>query len=697
MKQRFVQKFSPVIFIIFLAGLCFLYQYDKIFTYRPVSVHQHRQCDCLSFAYNYYKCNNNFFEPGINYLSGKSFEGRAAAEFPVLQYLVAQLWNVFGYHEWIYRFLVFFIMFSGLLALFFVFRYILNDTFWQILLPLWLFSSPILIYYGNNFLADVPALSLTFIGWYFFIRYLKKPASISLVLVFLFFCLAMLLKITAGISFLALTGLFVSERLKFFKNNEKPLFQRPWIALSLILSVCAIVFSWYLYAVLYNKANTRPDEYQIFLTGILPVWDLSYEEIIRILRIIFDYQAGNYFNKLGLFSVFTFFIIVLVNYKKTNRRLLLINVIIFISCIGGILLWFRVFDDHDYYLVNYLIFIPASCLTFFEYLQSKHPQWLQSLRMKIPILGIALISIYWGYAKIDGRYAAADKQEYQYSSLLSTHEVEYLRYSHWIYPMQRKAFETITPYLRSIGITEKDLVFSFPDPSPNITLYLMGQRGISIQQDNGTGLLKTLDYYKILGIKYFILGDTSLLHDETIKKLLSKKIGAYQTVSVYDISGIAVYNEYAACDAEVPDDKSEFFEGKAGSNMQFGNAYLRTDKKSHGGKYSVGLDATNQFGFTAKLPVVTAGEVIRISVWRYSDYENTNAGICVSAENPDDFYAFNSKPGNNGADGWQQISIEIKPPDTMQGKELSVYVFNPDKKGNVYFDDLEISMMKASR
>ncbi len=536
MKKRLSTRQTTLLFIVLLIGMGFVYRYDKIICLRPCSIHQHRQCDCLSITYNYYKYHNNFFEPQTNLLTGKGFTGKNVSELPILHYSVAQLWKVFGYHEWIYRLLVLLIMFIGLLALFKVFQYVLDDPFWQIILPLWLFSSPILIYYGNNFLADVPALSFAFTGWYFFILYLRKQRMSSLILIFVFFGLAMLLKITAGMSFLALTGLFIAERLKIFKTGEKPVLKKNILPITLILLTSIIVFAWYFYANNYNNTHLRPDESHTFLTGILPIWGLSYAEIIGIVRIILDFQARNYFNTAGLLLILVFFIVVVLNYKKQNPHLLVVNSIIFLCCTSGIILWFRVFDAHDYYLVNYLIFIPATCLTFFRFLQTEYPHWLKSLKLKIPVLGVVLLSICWGHAVVEARYANADTPEQDYSPLLSRYEVDNYRYAHWMYPQEKQAFETITPYLRSIGITSDDKVFSFPDPSPNISLYLMGQRGIALQRDNGVELLKYLDFYKDLHIKYFILSDSTLLQDETTKKILSRKIGQYKTVSIYDIS-----------------------------------------------------------------------------------------------------------------------------------------------------------------
>lgn len=679
-------------FFILLISLCFLYRYQDIIRLRPTSIHQHRQCDCLSFAYNYYKCNNNFFESQINYKTGKNFEGKVTSEFPILPFLVAQLWKLFGYHEWLYRLVVILIMFAGFLSLFSVFRHTLENNFWSTILTLWLFSSPILIYYGNNFLADVPALSFAFIGWYFFSRCYRNHRLPDLILTFIFFCLAMLLKLTAGISFVALAILFLAEYLKKDKSR-KPVFQKPLITFVLFLFVILVVCCWYLYAVLYNRYHLNPDEAQLFLTGILPIWNLSYENIIRISRIIIDYQSGNYFNLAGLLIIFIFFIINLLNYKKQNRFLMRLNILIFVAVICGILLWFQVYDDHDYYLINYLPFIPITCLTFFHFIKTEYPQLFHSLKLKIPILLVVLFCIYWGYAKTEARYAGAGKEDYEYSALLSRHEVEGYKYMHWIYPQERQSYETITPYLRSLGITEKDPVFSFPDPSTNITLYLMGQWGVPIKKDNGAELLKYFDYYKDLHIKYFILGDSTLLHDAIIKRLLSKKIGQYGTVSIYDIGILHLSYQRILCDAETLDKDNAFFKGSP-EQYKYGNVQTRSNERSYDGTYSVKLGKSNKYGFSTKIPIAGEGQIINVSVWRYAPGESS-AGICLSAESPDDLYIFNPKTESGATGGWQKISTQITMPEKMYGKDLSVYVFNPAGEDDVYFDDFEITVISV--
>lgn len=686
MKKKLSAHYVSALFIVFFICLCFFYKYDKIITYRPSSIHQYRQTDCLSFTYNYYKCHNNFFEPQLNQKAGKNFAGKNAAEFPILYYIVAQLWKLFGYHEWIYRLFFVLIMFSGLFALFKIFQYVLKDSFWQLILPLWVFSSPIMIYYGNNFITDVPGLSFAFIGWYFFVRYIDKHKLINLIFVFVFFCFAMLIKITSGISFLVLLGIFLFEWTHIIKHDNKPFFKKPLPTLGLFVLVGIIVSSWYLYSINYNTIN----ETGLFQTSIIPIWNLKFSKIVILFRILLDYQLGNYFNTTGLLAVLAFFVIVLINFKKQNRYLILINIFIFFACISGMALWFQAYDEHDYHLINYLIFIPATCLTFFNFMQTDYPKLFHSLKLKIPVLAVVLICIYWGYTKIDARYADVNKKDYEYSALLSRREVDHQMYYHWIYPQQTQAFESITPYLRSIGITEKDLVFSFPDPSPSITLYLMGQWGVSFTTDNGADVLKRLNQYKDLNIKYFILGDSTFLKDEIIRKLLTKKIGQYQTVSIYDISTGPLSSARISCGAEIIDADSNYLKGTPDTFI-FSGTNLRTDAKQHSGKYSIFLDDINQYGFTTKLKSVVANQIIKVSVWRYSE-SGSEAGICISGDNPDDLYSFNSITESGNPKGWQLISTEIVVPAKLQGKDLSVYVFNPKGEKKVYFDDIEISI-----
>ena len=104
MKSNKISKYFPeIIFFTIFITLFFIYDFDNISFLRPQSVHQWRQCDCLSQSLNYYQDNNSFWQPQMNYL-GKDDTGKTASDFPLLYFSAAKLWKLFGYHEYIYRF-----------------------------------------------------------------------------------------------------------------------------------------------------------------------------------------------------------------------------------------------------------------------------------------------------------------------------------------------------------------------------------------------------------------------------------------------------------------------------------------------------------------------------------------------------------------------------------------------------------------
>src|ERR1700741_1998807 len=91
-------------FFLLLIALCIAYNYIEILRFRPKSLHQFRQTDCLALADNYYNGNWNLFEPAINLLcSDNNTTGKSAGEFPLVYYIVAILWKLFGKHEYIFR------------------------------------------------------------------------------------------------------------------------------------------------------------------------------------------------------------------------------------------------------------------------------------------------------------------------------------------------------------------------------------------------------------------------------------------------------------------------------------------------------------------------------------------------------------------------------------------------------------------
>src|SRR6185312_8002295 len=109
---------------------------------------------------------------------------------------------------------------------------------------------------------------------------------------------------------------------------------------------------------------------------------------------------------------------------------------------------------------------------------------------------------------------------------------EWLHYEYW---RRMMAVETVTPYLRSIGISRNDTVISIPDGSPNISLYLMDVKGHS---DYGYAQFKDSERIKNFidsGAHYLIISDSAILKSNLLKPYLKNKIGAYKNIAIYDL------------------------------------------------------------------------------------------------------------------------------------------------------------------
>ena len=527
--KRYFPKYSYLIFFTGLFAMALLFNYHKIIRLKPTSIHQWRQADCWSFALNYYEENLNFFKPSLHFI-GKSGVGNASGEFPVIYYTVAQIWKITGTKVWVFRGLNIFIVFLGLFALFKLFEKILLDSIWAIMLTLLLFTSPILVFYTNNFIADTPALGFSMIGAYFFFGFYQTKSLKKLYVACLFFLLGALLKVTAALLFISILIIYAIELLKIyrFKGNEK-LFNKPLKQGLPLFLVIALTYSWYAYSAYYNTLYNGT----YFLLGILPIWDMDYPLINEIERILNENLVYQFFNTSIITMVIAMFALLVVFRKKANKLLLTVTGLMGAGGLIYMILWFRVFDVHDYYLLNLLIIVVAVLMTFFLFLKQNHPSLLQSTGLKVVFFIFLCYNIYFAKVKNDIKYERRI-EKWEYSFLNRSNELEYWRWLHWYNETYIKAYESVTPYLRSLGIGRTDRVISINDHSPNISLSLMDQKGITDFGKSITEASQINDEIK-RGAKYLIINNPDYYQKEFIKPFLIHKIGTYMNIDIFDL------------------------------------------------------------------------------------------------------------------------------------------------------------------
>ena len=514
-RSGFKLRNSVWIFIILFVGISFSYRFHKILFFPPQSVHQWRQCDCLSITKNFYEEGLDFFNPTVHcQLSDGGKSGKVVSELPIIYFFVALLWKIFGEHEFIFRLVNLLLAVLGLFAFFKILEGLLKDTFWAVVISLLFYTSPMFAYYANNFLSNVPALSMALIGWYFFYQFYTKSKNKWLYLTMVFFLLGGLLKITAGMSFVVLCFIYLTELSGISRfRGQKKIFKQPLKQIIPFIIVLICLVSWYTYARVYNQKHGIV----LFLTSIWPIWHVDAEHIRKTWENVKILWVNAYFNKTVLSLAAVFFILILFRHRRINKFFLTGTILLFIGSIAYLILWFYAIKDHDYYIINLLILIVFIFVTFFYYLKSNHLKYFCSPVFKVVFLLFLCYNIYYCSNQIYDRYWGGWNNNWGRSDKFN-----------------KQDFVTITPYLRELNIKRTDKVISIPDLSVNISLYFMDQKGWT--SFGNSKYDSTIIAEKIkLGARYLIINDSTLYKEDFLQPFINQKTGSYKSIDIYDL------------------------------------------------------------------------------------------------------------------------------------------------------------------
>jgi 4-amino-4-deoxy-L-arabinose transferase-like glycosyltransferase len=495
--------------IVFLFLLNF---YSETLFYRPSSIHQWRQADCLSIAKNYYEDGMHFFSPKIH--SFLAPEGKAVSEFPLINYTVALLWKVFGEHEFIYRLLNYFIYLIAIFTLFNTFLRFFTSTpslYLYFVLSL-LLTSPLLVYYSLNFLSDVPALSFNILAFCFLFWFYQTKKISYFYLSLLFGTLAILLKASALMGLVMLSFVSIIDLLKlnsFFKLEK--LFHRKVLPSLLIPLSILLVYKWYTFALHYCAFDNG-----VFLLTVAPVWKMKEAAIFDILRQLFNNLFPTFLNRPMFTLFFCCVLFVAFNLKKVNGLLRYSFIFSGLFFVLFILVFFQVFTVHDYYLINLFIFVIVTLFCLLEIMSQLDFKPNRYLKFTLPIL--IIFNAFYAAAEYRLKTIKDDKLCAWYP-FISKDERNGASYFFWSYERTLKPFEDIQTDLRKLGIQRKDIFVNVVDESPNVSLYFVDQKGYTFSYDHFSR--DSLCIEKLMGrkIQYLAFTDTSLLNEKAFTRV----------------------------------------------------------------------------------------------------------------------------------------------------------------------------------
>lgn len=502
--------FSGLIFSLLFAGLCWLYNYNETFVQSPQSVHIWRQTNGLSITQMYYQHDLNFFQPEIqNQMGDGGTSGKSAGEFPIIYYAVAKIWQVFGKSEWSFRLIQLLILFSGIFLLFRMLIPLTGNALRAGFISMLVFTSPMIIFYGPNFLPDAPALAFTFIAWFFFYQFYKKRKILSLWISAIFFFLAITLKITTVTSFIAL-GMWCLIETIFIKAEKRTFNFRLKHYIPFIISILFIIL-WNYYVDYYNGLHKADFSFR----GIWPIWEITKTQFYRILDILDKIYFREFFAPPLQYVTILVWIFMLLKIRKIAPFFGFLLIIMPLGFAAILALWFQVLEGHDYYLISQIQVLVIVWVIFFIYMKEKRI-WNH------PFVYI-LFLVAFAFLANDG---------------IRRHKARYEGWMNEGYKTHMEALTEIGPKLKEWDIKPEDKVISIPDKSINASLYYMDRKGYT---EFGSDFSKEEIFRQRInqGAKYLVINDTTILCQPLIQKFTGNCIGIFRNIKVYRLKNAA--------------------------------------------------------------------------------------------------------------------------------------------------------------
>ena len=209
-----------------------------------------RQSDVAAIARNFVEGGFHFAYPQIDWAGDAT--GYVGTEFPILPFVAAICYKFAGIHEWIGRSQAVIFFAVSLPFFFLLVREIFGNT--AAVWASFFFSfAPLNIFAGRSFMPDVPSLSLSIIGLYFFLHWIHDRESTPFWLAAIAISLSILIKATSIVIVVPLAYVVVVEGgdLGWLGRSHARggRGQHPRLQLALFLAITLLPsLAWYLHA-----------------------------------------------------------------------------------------------------------------------------------------------------------------------------------------------------------------------------------------------------------------------------------------------------------------------------------------------------------------------------------------------------------------------------------------------------------------
>lgn len=376
--------------VLVFTGMLSLVMHYEPFSKELVGTHNWRQAYTQSNIINFYEEDMNIFNPRRN--DRGDSDGIYRMEFPLMQWLVACAYKVFGNHLWIMRVMMFITGLLSVLGIYVLLKALFQNEILAVM-GAWAFNfSPSFYYYTVNPMPDNLALCCSIWGIALFFIWLRKERIFVSLLCGLFLSLGALCKLPFILYFSVPFIYF------FILYHRKKLNRKNIIQLTAILSFFMLPAAWYVAVVPGWKGNTIVKgmlDNQLPFSTILEF--LNHNLIITLPELLLNYGS------LIFFLAGFYFLFKNRAYQKSTFVLLL--------TLSLFILAYYFFEvntiqrGHDYYLFPFLplLFILVAYGAWNLYVLVPFTKYLTiALLLLLPLTAYLRIQGRWNYKNIKG-------------------------------------------------------------------------------------------------------------------------------------------------------------------------------------------------------------------------------------------------------------------------------------------------------
>lgn len=444
-----------------------------------IGYHVWRQTQTQTVIYHFNFSDNSIFHPQKFDLTSGSTS--LLYEFPLYQWVIAQVNNCFGYsvlHTRILTFIIFIFLLLGFYKL--LSKFVRTEI--ALITNFLLCFSPLLYYYCINPLPDILALCFSVWSLNFFFKYIYTPQTKY----FLAFCIFLMLAALVKLPFILFGSVLILYCYKLLKQkNYKEIFTRTFTLLLILIPAAC----WYIKVIPTWKGNGITSGLINNNKTFLELLDYFQFNLISSVPELLANYASCIFLVVGMWFFFK-------NFKAFSEKVSYLILLFILLSVYFLFELNMIEKTHDYYLMPFiplLFFVIAYGVKFFY--QKNYKKFILFIVLLVPVTA---------WLRIDTRWNLVDPGFVN----------DYLT--------EQKQLQKLIP--------EKEKCIIDYDNSHFVSLYYLKRYGYSLFKNEINALTLKDRYLK--GANYFITENLSINLDQytefNFEEIYSKNLKIYK-------------------------------------------------------------------------------------------------------------------------------------------------------------------------